>query len=443
MSCQHWSAVTPALASGTARLKSRTTIGSLTACVVLVGLLAPVCAPAVSMWQGGGEAAGVSEAERPPQVSTFLVLDTGGSGGMFGRGDLRQNLRDVAFWEDGQHGVSSGDAGVFYTDDGGLSWSRVRKHPKNDYPDEKGVIYYHAELSGPRVLWVTEGKHPAVARRLWYSADAGASWEDLAPRFPGTFESVWGLLARGPHVWVLGGWSPEASYGSDDGGKTWRRLSLPDGFEPFHAVTPADAPLDELATVYLLGASRNGRKQRVPALFRSDDGGNTWRELPLPEHAATLWQLARDEIAFATVDHGMIALPAQGLKHVRHGVWEKPPGATACVLVTEDGGQTWTSRDLPNEELTPTALWQDPANPDHAFVGVWNAWQAQHGTPRRGPALYETFDAGRTWTIAIRGKPQINAIFGLDSRRVWAVGNTEGFQANDVVAVLQKPGGPR
>ena len=72
-----------------------------------------------------------------------------------------------------------------------------------------------------------------------------------------------------------------------------------------------------------------------------------------------------------------------------------------------------------------------------------NGFQGQHGQPRMGPALYETFDAGKSWVVVLRGNPQINAIIGLDGRRVWAVGNKEGFTQNDVVAILNEPGGER
>ena len=377
--------------------------------------------------------------------STFTVLDTGGSGGMFGQGDIRRDLRDVAFWSDGLRGVTCGPAGVFYTRDGGLSWERIRQQGNDDYPDERGVItYYDIALVSPTEIWLAEGKHPNEGRRLLHSTDGGTTWEDAAERFPGPYKSAWGLLARGQNVWVLGGWNPEASYRSDDGGATWKLLNLPKGVQPFHAVTPADAPHDALhalQTVYLYGSRRLVGGQRNPELYRSDDAGATWVPIPLPPEATKLYQLARDNIAFATRECGMIALPAEGLKLASNNVLEKAPGASASVLVTTDGGQTWTHRFLPNEEMAVTALWLDPTAPAHAFAGVMNGFQAQHGAPRLGPALYETFDAGLTWIAVVRGDSQINAITGLDSRRVWAVGNKEGFVANDVVAILTEPGG--
>jgi len=392
--------------------------------------------PQTGFWQPGGEFPLPNEDKTP--TSRFLLLDTGGSGGMFGQGDLRSDLRDVAFWDDGRSGVASSHAGVFITADGGLTWRRIRQHTRVAYPDEKGIQYHHIELAGPGDIWLAETKHPAIARHLWHSTDAGATWDDATQRLPGPLESVWDLLARGRHIWVLGGWKPRSSFRSDDGGHTWRPLALPKGFEPYTAATPANAPADALRTVYLLGAERR-QGARLPRLLRSDDGGNRWRDIPLPDPVALPWAFSHASIAFATADDGMVGLQAPGFAFRGHGRWEKDPGASAAVLVTANGGKTWRHRELPGEELFLTALWQDPADPDHAFAGVWNGFVAQRGMPRNGPALYETVDAGDTWAIALRGALQINAIVGVPTGKLWAVGDRVGFAANDVVAILAPP----
>jgi photosystem II stability/assembly factor-like uncharacterized protein len=402
---------------------------------------------------------GTWQGQKPPQqtakdaasqveVSEFMVRDTGGSGGMFGQGDIRRNLLDVAFWTDGMHGAACGTAGAFYTEDGGLTWKRIRQRPRKEYGDKEGlgVQYYCVELAGPREIWVAEGKHPRIGRHLWHSTDAGQSWEDVSQRFPGPFKSVSDLVVRGQDIWLLAGDHWTYSYRSDDGGKTWQKLGVLPGTLNSHqyAAIPASAPHDRLETISVLGDVRRQDGSREIVLARTDDGGKNWRRIDLPKDLPPAqYGVANYRIAFATPEVGMIGLPAAGLRFPKHGVFEKDPGATASVLVTADGGATWTRRDLPNEELEITALWMDPANSEHALAGVWNKFLVQNGGPRNGPALYETFDGGQSWGVAVRGNPQINAIFGLDSRQVWAVGNAEGFVANDVVAILSEPGGEK
>jgi hypothetical protein len=390
-----------------------------------------------SRWQPGGvfdppAASGAAD------TTPFLLLNTGGTGGMFGQGDLRGDLRDVAFWKDGRYGVACSHMGVFYSEDGGLSWRRVRKSGRDEYPDdEQTVQYLHCELAGPRELWVAETAHPAIGRRLWHSTDAGATWQDVTARLPAQPESIWGLLARGRHVWLIGGWRPQASFQSADGGKTWKSFDIPEGFEPFRLATPASEPIDQLQTVYLLGAIRDAEGRRIPRLLRSDDAGATWRDVALPSLNDLPWEwyFSRATIAFATADEGVLGLQAGGLVFVSHGVWEKDPAATAAVLRTTDGGSSWTTHALPNEELLITALWHNPHDPRHLFAAVWNGFIAQNGAPRQGPALYESRDGGGSWAVALKGAIQLNALFGTGPGALWGVGDQVGFAANDVVAI--------
>ena len=390
--------------------------------------------PFASQWQGGLVTPLAPQTSRQSGFvpSQWLVLDTGGSGGMFGQGDIRHNLLDVSFWTDGLHGAACGDAGAFYTADGGISWKRIRRHPHKEYNSETGVRYYAIEMGGPREIWLAEGKHPAQGRRLWHSTNGGQDWEDAAERFPGEFESVWSLLVRGDHVWLLGGWAPQASYRSADGGKTWKRLVLPEGFEPYRAITPTSKPIDQCSVVYLLGTRRSG-PERFPRLFRSDDIGSTWREIPLPENLP--WQFNRATASFATTKKGWIGLIPPGLQSVSHGVWRKDHDTNPAVLYTEDGGITWEQRTLPGNEWYITSLYL--LESDHGFAAVWNAFVKDPGGPRNGAALYETFDAGRTWTVTLEGKKHFNAIFALDDSHVWAAGDVPGFAKNDLVTILR------
>lgn len=98
---------------------------------------------------------------------------------------------------------------------------------------------------------------------------------------------------------------------------------------------------------------------------------------------------------------------------------------------------------MPLAPITPhaTGQWQGSALSLQSGV---QADEQQH--PGRFPILdtggmFDRDDAGCTWIAVIRGRPQINTIFGLDHRRLWAIGDRTGFQDNDVVAIPRQPGG--
>ena len=116
------------------------------------------------VWQGQPCIAGARAAPLSSAASRFLVLDTGGSGGGFGQGDARDSLRDAFFWNE-KLGWACGYGGVFKTEDGGLSWKRMK--PRGDWQQLK--------MTGPEELWLLEGRHPGGPGMawLWHSTDGG------------------------------------------------------------------------------------------------------------------------------------------------------------------------------------------------------------------------------------------------------------------------------
>lgn len=368
---------------------------------IRVWLFAGVClavggsAYAQGLWQGATYPRLVT-GHRPlaTPATKWLVLDTGGSGGGFGKGDIRQKLHDVHFWDD-RLGWACGYGGVFKTQDGGLTWARMKPNGG----------WYHIEMSGPEEIWLLAGKHPGGLGNAWlhHSTDGGETWQEVLA-LAGQLDGYRDLYCRGPLRYVLTG---TAAWRSSDRETGWRRVDfgVQGGFRPRRMAVPADLPTERGFVVYVLGDSVATR-QRM--LLKSEDAGATWaplRELPAAPSSY------RGQVFFATSRQGWVAGPD-------NQIWR-----------TDDGGESWQPCHLPEGEWA-TALWFDQRGRGFAAV-------ANHKFLNPGQALYETTDAGATWTAVMGGLKQVNAIFGRGPRRVWAVGDVPGFVQNDLVLILE------
>jgi photosystem II stability/assembly factor-like uncharacterized protein len=362
----------------------------------------------------GGQWQGVSyprAAVESLHSARFFVTDTGGSGGGFGHGDPHGHLSSIDFWNR-RIGWACGYGGVFKSEDGGLSWTRVK--PRGGW--------VQVRLAGPQDVWLLESTY--VERRpvvhLWHSTDAGQNWLEPLP------EKLIGglcLYCRGRQRWVFSGRADGMNFASADGGETWRRIDfrglLAGGT---HLAIPADAPTDaaegpgEGFVAYAFG--HRATANRSP-LAKSTDGGHRWEEVTLPPDLP-----ANDfpnTMYFATSWQGWL-----GFKGGR-------------VLFTADGGRTWQWRNVPTDQSV-IALWLDQAG--HGFAAVANgpAWgslnDAYVGAYR--DAVFETPDAGKSWTPVLSGYKQVNAFAAEDADHVWGAGLSPTNVPNDLIVIWNR-----
>jgi photosystem II stability/assembly factor-like uncharacterized protein len=369
----------------------RVAVGNL--CLFLSAAALPAAAGVLDgvtpgTWQGEVYSAAAPATAVPDR---FLILDSGGSGGGFGQGDVRHKLHDVHFW-DARHGWACGYGGVFRTEDGGLTWTRMKP----------GGGWYQIEMTGPQEIWLEEGKHPGGSGNawLWHSTDGGVNWqEELAGKLAGYHS----LYCHGAERWVLCGSYP--SYHSRDGGRNWEQANFGGLLQGAHRIAiPADLPTPGGFTVYVAGSFGKSRR-----LIRSDDGGGTWRLLPLPD-APAHWRYVP---FFATSRTGWLGAP------------------DGSVLYTADGGETWENRSLPTNQGI-MSLWFDLNGRGFAAVDNTNFMHP------RG-ALFETTDGGRNWGEILGGQKHIDRIFGLGPDQIWIVGDVPGYIQNDLVGILIGP----
>ena len=251
-----------------------------------------------------------------------------------------------------RNSVGVGD-GVYRTVDGGDKWQHLGLKASERiaeiliHPRDPNVVYVAA--MGP--LW-----GPGQERGLFRTRDGGATWQkilyvddstgcvDIAldPSDPNTVYAAMWQFRRSPAFFTSGG-PGSGLYKSSDGGDSWRELEqgLPAG--ELGRIAIAIAP-SQPATVYaVVEAERT-------TFFRSDDRGETWTRTTdnravggRPFYFSLLIPDPRDA--------------------------ERVYKAGTNLLVTRDGGVTfsgvggWVHSDI-------HALWINPKNPNHMIVGT-------------------------------------------------------------------------
>jgi photosystem II stability/assembly factor-like uncharacterized protein len=155
--------------------------------------------------------------------------------------------------------------GVRHSADGGESWSRVNGQIPN--PDVHSVLV----VAGPPKAVFT-----VVNDDVWRSTDEGVTWQPARARevFPWHYPRSIAVKPDDPRtVFVTLGDSTPGRIGtvmrSRDAGATWQPLSLP--VPPNSAMWTVSIPASSPEMVF--AASRYGY------LYRSDDGGDSWRKL--------------------------------------------------------------------------------------------------------------------------------------------------------------------
>lgn len=174
-----------------------------------------------------------------------------------------------------------------------------------------------------------------VGARTWVTADGGGSWYRIGQPCGGRDGSLTGplLAGTGPsNLWLVCALQPGAGnqgkllYRSSDGGRTWRQLGgRADAF--FRIKTPL--PDSGYAVRLTVSDTRHAYlAEQRGTLLQTSDGGRSWQAARLPANRkAGLGDTGPDDVQFADPGHG----------------WTITfPGA---VYRTADAGRHWAASD--------------------------------------------------------------------------------------------------
>ncbi len=232
---------------------------------------------------------------------------------------------------------------------------------------------------------------------IWKTDDAGRTWRPIFDDQPTQSIGSLAVAPSDPNVIYAGSGEglhrPDLSVGdgvyrSDDGGKTWRHLGLDDAQQiPQLAVDPKD-PNRVFAAV--LGHPYGPSEQR--GVFRSLDGGKTWRNVLFTDANTGASDIAIDPL------HPDVVYAAMWEERLGPSEDDNDyAGTHGGLYKSTDGGTTWTKlvRGLPADAVQ-LAIAVAPSQPSRVYVAVATTDRGEYASAK-GNGLYRSDDAGATW----------------------------------------------
>jgi photosystem II stability/assembly factor-like uncharacterized protein len=277
--------------------------------------------------------------------------------------------------------LSVGD-GIYKSTDAGKTWTHLGLR------DAQQIPALAVDPRNPNRVFAAALGHPYgpnEERGIFRSTDGGQTWQKVLYKNENTGGSAVELDPSNPDViygslWQarLGPWEDNNAYGGDggglfksvDGGNTWRSMTkgLPQGLLQINVAIAPSQPSRLYATTAIAE-----RRQEGLSVYRSDDGGENWYRVTTDERPAM--RIGGGDLPVPKVD------PANP---------DVVYSTSTVTMRSHDGGKTWSGfRGAPGGDDYQN-IWINPNNPNiillvsdqGAIVSVnsgrtWSSWYNQ------------------------------------------------------------------
>lgn len=317
------------------------------------------------------------------------------------------------------------------TTDGGAHWVNVTPPGVGQNLDDYYLDETHA--------WVTDFSAGEPAQVVTFrTEDGGRTWQRGAPiQINAALGQTQQNYVDPTHGWLLVSSANYADastvfsdslYRTEDGGLHWHLIavnSAPASWRPnkFYCYKWCRMAFVSASTGWIIGS------QNEPAYLVTHDGGATWTSWNAPLRSATLTcPCAAGLPTFLDQDHGWLLLRSQA-----------PASQAEALLVTSDGGSTWTSRSLPS--TAPLVVGFYDANHGWAIAESSAELQVPLSTAPPEVALFllRTSDGGGTWKpvqtdLKLQSKNgQVNGLYFLNDAIGFAFRTPVGRQLSELL----------
>ncbi|HLJ46402.1 MAG TPA: hypothetical protein VKU01_10365 [Bryobacteraceae bacterium] len=314
--------------------------------------------------------------------------------------------------------------GVWKTVDGGVVWN-----PVFDQIPVSSIGAIAVAPSNPSIVYVGTGDVSNVGgsvnegNGVYRSNDAGKTWQHVGLDETEHIGNLW-VDARNPDVVIVAALgrtyaksTERGVFKTTDGGKTWRKVLYKDDVTgAVDLAFASDNPKIGLAAMWVHYVQPAAARNQIDAMggaaiYKTTDGGDTWTEVKSP--GLPTGRLGRIGVAVAPGGQRAFAIIAGN-------------GGAAGLYRTDDSGANW-HKSTPDPRIQGSGYFSrvflDPHNPDVVYVAQ--------------TSLYRSEDGGKTFS-SYKGAPG-----GDDNHALWIdpTNSDRMIMASDQGATISMDGG--